>query len=708
MSEYFEGCEVSLINSGKEKDLNHGLPSCDPELVWLKDNSTQEISDWSEANALGFVERFVSLNNVDLSQGTDYRKTTREKSFTMSSTNGPQILARRINLQAQVKEKGKFEWVDSDSPDEMGTDDKGCGSLGNECKEKEEISSCFREATDSTHLDSRFAANSSKDEREMAKYSEVNNKVNSAEDLELTEKQSEASDVGGDTLDIYDIDFNTQIAAEAIEALAHGHHFGYSTGDTCQGRENTIVEPLRGVTKKNAQSRPPCIQKSACYDMENILRNAKRRKRSDRKYGAKTSSSSRKLSGIRELDPELTTTSLENRNMMFAEAQLYCSNSADSNENLGESPAKPLKLTNEEGSLEMNNTTISRNDIISSTTVENIPSVNEQSEGQCVKVPPVVCQTRLLDSGVRLKRIEDRSRNPVEKKGNSIKHGILVYKRKRSGLNANTWKVSSAREKCSKLCYISEGATISKLTSFSEVDSWSYPKRKRTTRNVQKRANRTYAMNSPFSSNYQERIEGNANMKRKKELPSCKRGHSPIHDYQGSFSGKTFDNPGSTSSMPKCGRAATSTISWGLAVDRADSQTGKRDDVDCTSVAVSEEKNHTSMASSNKTLKPFDSECTTISSKMDKNVASSNYTFYDYHKRPCDKNVPKSFLLKELINLGVPEHIPELAWKELRRRKDMSHVRVLLSQHLNDDIVKQQKKVHFETSILNSICYFRI
>ncbi|PON96673.1 BRCT domain containing protein [Trema orientale] len=638
-----KGTGVSLTDFGKETALE-----CDGELVGLKDNSTQEIAEWSETDdALGFVDRFVSINNVELSQGADYRRTTREKSLTVSSTNGPQILARRIGLRTQVKEKGKFEWVDSDHPRKgmdssefggtgMDADDKGCGSLGNECIWEKGFYSFCKKTKDSTHLEPRFVANGSKGGREMTHVSEVNFEVNSANELELTEKPKEASDVGGDTLDIYDIGFNTQIAAEAIEALAHGHCFGHSSAGACHGIENTVNGSLSDVTEENAQLKHPSIQKSG-DNIGNILGNIKRRKRSDRKFGRKSSSSCGKQSSIQEIDSDLTTAKLVKRKRFLNETRLCCSNYVDSNENSGKTSSKPIKLSKAEGFLEKDNTKITGNGVISSTT--NISLFNEQSEGQCVKVSPVAGRTRLLGSGVRLKRLDDRSIKPVEKMDDNIEHGIVVYRRKRSRVNANPLKLSSAREKCSKWCYISEEARMSKVTSSTEVDTWSYPRRKRTSRNIQKHPNRTYGPNVPFTSSYQVSIAGNANAKGKTESPS-----------------------------------------------------------------VGEEKNRTSIASSIKTSEQFGSECTTISSKIGKNVASSNHMSYDYHKRPCDKNVPKSSLLKELINLGVPEHIPEFAWKEMRRRKDMAHVRILFSQHLDDDVAKQQKKIAARLGISIASC----
>ncbi|PQM35006.1 uncharacterized protein Pyn_31768 [Prunus yedoensis var. nudiflora] len=45
------------------------------------------------------------------------------------------------------------------------------------------------------------------------------------------------------------------------------------------------------------------------------------------------------------------------------------------------------------------------------------------------------------------------------------------------------------------------------------------------------------------------------------------------------------------------------------------------------------------------------------------------------------------------LQSGIPESIMDFTWKDLRRRRNMAYVQVLFSQHLDDDIIKQQKKV---------------
>uniref|UniRef100_A0A6N2MCD3 BRCT domain-containing protein n=1 Tax=Salix viminalis TaxID=40686 RepID=A0A6N2MCD3_SALVM len=79
--------------------------------------------------------------------------------------------------------------------------------------------------------------------------------------------------------------------------------------------------------------------------------------------------------------------------------------------------------------------------------------------------------------------------------------------------------------------------------------------------------------------------------------------------------------------------------------------------------------------------------------------ASSQYTPFtiadgkDRHKKTHNINLPRSSPMKKLIRFGNPKSSPGFRWKDLRKQRDTAHVRVLFSQHLGDDIIRQQKKI---------------
>lgn len=82
--------------------------------------------------------------------------------------------------------------------------------------------------------------------------------------------------------------------------------------------------------------------------------------------------------------------------------------------------------------------------------------------------------------------------------------------------------------------------------------------------------------------------------------------------------------------------------------------------------------------------------CYTTGKKTSRRSSSRND---DYHKTTIDKILPKSSS-KELARLGVSESMPDLRWKDLRRRRTMALVKVCFSQHLDEITIKQQKKVN--------------
>ncbi|AQK42120.1 BRCT domain-containing DNA repair protein [Zea mays] len=57
------------------------------------------------------------------------------------------------------------------------------------------------------------------------------------------------------------------------------------------------------------------------------------------------------------------------------------------------------------------------------------------------------------------------------------------------------------------------------------------------------------------------------------------------------------------------------------------------------------------------------------------------------------RNLSKASVARELLKLDPENVLPNQQRKDSRRRKDMAHVSILLSHHLDDDVVKRQKKI---------------
>ncbi|KAG8370084.1 hypothetical protein BUALT_Bualt14G0080800 [Buddleja alternifolia] len=65
----------------------------------------------------------------------------------------------------------------------------------------------------------------------------------------------------------------------------------------------------------------------------------------------------------------------------------------------------------------------------------------------------------------------------------------------------------------------------------------------------------------------------------------------------------------------------------------------------------------------------------------------------EYQRQSCRKSLSRSSLMKEINNLRHSSPEPFGRTKEARKRRDITNIRVLFSQHLDVDVIKQQKKI---------------
>ncbi|XP_051152863.1 uncharacterized protein LOC127266606 [Andrographis paniculata] len=107
-----------------------------------------------------------------------------------------------------------------------------------------------------------------------------------------------------------------------------------------------------------------------------------------------------------------------------------------------------------------------------------------------------------------------------------------------------------------------------------------------------------------------------------------------------------------------------------------------------------EKSGENTKGNSNLEASPSTSACRTPAScvKPVKNV-SPICMGDEYLKQSCRNSLSKTSLIKEIDSLAtpLPGHYDRTI--ELRKRKDITQVKVLFSQHLADDVVKQQKKI---------------
>ncbi|KAF6169214.1 hypothetical protein GIB67_013644 [Kingdonia uniflora] len=75
-----------------------------------------------------------------------------------------------------------------------------------------------------------------------------------------------------------------------------------------------------------------------------------------------------------------------------------------------------------------------------------------------------------------------------------------------------------------------------------------------------------------------------------------------------------------------------------------------------------------------------------------------------YQTRSCKKERVKSSLMREITRLDIVAAEPLTGLKELRRRRDMTSIRVLFSHHLDEEIAKQQKKISVRLGVSVASC----
>lgn len=709
-----KGCRVNFERTGEKKALYM---------------SSQEPGESSQASALEFVDQFLSLNKMYLSPQIGIKKTVWEKSLRVSSGKRPQSLAKRMKFRkTTISKSGTFDWADTDkhgkddalnkngkSPLKFGAlrqipvtgdlkaedcSSEECRSSGNEHEEKKELVNLENKITVSNHSHSRV--HSPKETCGMEELSKMNLQNSSFKELnddfhtESPDQWLEDSGTGRETPDMIDVGFSTQIAAEAMEALSYAPFAGCTVLNADPGPLETTDDSPKGVIMGKAWSGHASLQMRGFSGLGGFARKSKRRKRTARKFG--------KNSIPEEPNPELAM-KVEVRMGKFLTGEQYM-NSANSNETSGRRCHRLVIKGQADG-------TVGRN----KKQCENyILSISVEQAEEKLKNTSTVAQDRVSLTRGTLRRTNNQSDNPRD----GMEDGITKFRRKRSRLVGDPTKVASDGERWLELHsnspaearnnMLNEGGQICKVvtatTSCLKLGSWCHPKGKRTLHKVQSHSNGTTCMHKPLAAvngkegNHcgmkSQKEEDNNNTSRYNEgmkgKPQSVYSNSPLHPLEMDRS-KNFNEPGS---------AVVNDNNESASVSKGISPV-EMNEINFPVFSNSAENNHKFRESSGKNLEPPCSGYTsTVNFIKGINMASSSHMPSKYHKKPFNKNLPKSSLLKELIRLGVSESISDYTWKDLRRRRDMAHIRVLFSQHLADDVIKQQKKVSIFPSLSSS------
>ncbi|KAI7992585.1 PAX-interacting protein 1 [Camellia lanceoleosa] len=653
--------ETKCESQDGEKD--GALLTSECETAKLNYNESQEAGELSQANALGFLDHYLSFNNMNLSEEVSLTKTGRQKSPTVLCTKGVQSLARRATRGISFGMSGTFEWDDDQIDD-------GEGNLLNNSKDLL-LNGEVPEPRSVTRKLNEVGAVAQVSEMKFVKEIDVQL------DAETSGRQLDPAPIGRDVPDIFDIGFDTQMAAEAMEALFCAPPPNSSIDYAHQDTENSIEDSSKGS-----------FSTRVCSNSGVTARKMKQTNRPSKKLRGQISSSFQKnTKNQKELDPELPEAKKVKRGNHFNSG-----NPTNAKKHSCGSSFKLIELGKEDKALESD--TIKEVDKKnSSISVKHDSPGQRPLQGKCMNFSPITHSTRRRSSIYLLKETEDPINSPGQSMSGAMEVGVLE-KRRKNGQNADMFQLLKVGGKrCKVGLHVSEEATNIKVNQQAQkeidvdpgdihlkLDVWSYPTGKRKNRNVPCPSKGVTATCLPptlvegekgneYSIGSHKKAQGNSEINCF-GLDVIKKPRSSVHARQKR-----------TLQVKKCDQSFLRQSSY---------ERSSADVVNCSSVVMVKKMTsidpHRVKAGNAKASLPKYPSPVNFTEKGDENC-----------KQFCNKSLSRFPLMKELISLGIPGPLPESASKYLRRRRDMASVRVMFSQNLDDDTIKQQKKMltHF-------------
>ncbi|PQQ19400.1 hypothetical protein Pyn_07785 [Prunus yedoensis var. nudiflora] len=250
-------------SSGEEGE---GLLQFPCNLAGLSYIDSQEPGELSQANALDFVDKFLQVNVEEFDKEVDRGKSAGENSKFVSSAKGPQRLAKKAIDKSIVQDVGIFDWDDSRENEEGGdffcrrkTDFFGGGSHGWRSLPQSQKSKGNRQEGQKDHKEQLQGKN---------KKWNLAGEFDKQFDINSTRGQLDANVKRNNDPEMLDVGIDTQMAAEAIEALFNGEGISNCDAITAlpdvQGHPKSSPEGSMGEKTKNIlSSRKPSSQKRA-------------------------------------------------------------------------------------------------------------------------------------------------------------------------------------------------------------------------------------------------------------------------------------------------------------------------------------------------------------------------------------------------------------------------------------------------------------
>lgn len=646
-------------DSDRREDLSH-LPSCDNDVAGLSYVDSQEPHDLSQANALEFVDRFLKVNVFESDHCVMRKSSVADIVSPDTIAKGAQSIAQQASRKSILAEASIFEW-DDNLEDEGGGEffikkkellygtPKSCPkpqssrhlelgesqSLRKLRKEKKRRN-LHNDMTGFFHSDTKLVNGGKKGKvKEMDIEKEVYNCSSQQLGLDTCNQEALAAVHNAQSVDMQNVGIDTQMAAEAMEALSTVNALvNDDIGMADQGC-HCERDQSRKESMKTCPSKQCSLQKRAWFSTSGVVTRSRTKRKNN----------TRGQSAMGQFDVGLVNSKLKNNRLSI--------NNISAVNRRGSSDTGPMSVSGKqtksilEGQLNINPPQPFRRRSLRGRAGTFTPVV--QQAAQCIEHHPDCADDASGDSGERhcLEVVHERKRrtrnNIVSETSNqrneSLDQTTAAGCKKDGGLNCRTRDIqhTSCQGQRSWDKY-----TLSADRGL-EITMESIAPRTRT----RSRSSTTQCAEFP---------------QEEKDLFS-RRTLSSEDACQLSFKKQDASSPPSKGTL----HSAIIDVSPG---------------------------------NMQKSSNPAD--ITPVNLKTPKTAVSPICMGDGYHTPSCKKSLS---LKKEFSSLLSSEQRCSSPFKGLRLRRDMNNVRVLFSQHLDDNIIRQQKKIlsRFGVSVASSI-----
>ncbi|KAJ7980191.1 BRCT domain DNA repair protein [Quillaja saponaria] len=701
-------------NISKGEDLLD-LSAGDGELAGLSYVDSQEPGELSQANALHFVDRFLKDDTLEADREIDHGKIVQEKSKSLPSTKGQQSLAKINSNRSTGGGTGIFEW-DDNREDEGGGDifrrrkqdffegenhrqkffpqlPKNKGGRRDKCIDDDgqlNVNSDLRLVLNNQELNIKMVQ-----EAKMKSKRKLVTALDEQFEIDSSGQHMETNASEADGQEILNVGLDTQMAAEAMEALS-SVVIDRDANNSNQAFKNNTEDHPTGNSKGISSSKQSSSRRRVCRsDIQAASRQSERTKKSGAKLCMSSSILSRKCNNdVRQLlvkeDPSITKSK---KTKSSSKANLTSGGS----ENGYNVHSENIRQGKTEGALKRSRLE-ELNDFPNTAGVSGRRLVKKRHLQDGIgDFMPIAYRTRRSSIVNQLAKPKSTHISSREEKNSLAEAGSLEEKRNSStGLLASSMMDNKSSELHPSHFGEVENTKTSQLEQLDPklsiiVDdimnqAFSCPTRRRSQRSTSIYDKGSDNLDGSSKLSIDPGKSGKSTAKNKRSQSDAKSTCSVMSSadkkLKGIISEQVLDKAGSGDAPIRCN------------VDEDDTQISDRKNIGSQFSAKNVEVIARSYESPRERYKSSGSaSASPANCKTPVNDASPICMGNEYYKQSCKRNLSRPSLLNEIRSLSATRPQPATASKELRKRRDMSDVRVLYSHHLDADIIKHQKKL---------------